>query len=50
MVGTLYIKKGAIENSNTPQKKGIVTVNGNPSTDFYGDLLKSIENQSGLIF
>ena len=31
-------------------KKGSVIVNGSPSTDFYGDLLKSIENQSGLIF
>ena len=33
-----------------PTKKGKVTVNGKPSTDVYGDLLKSIEKQSGLTF
>ena len=33
-----------------PTKQGKVTVNGNPSTDFWGKLLKSIENQSGLVF
>jgi predicted RNA binding protein YcfA (HicA-like mRNA interferase family) len=33
-----------------PVKKGKVTVNGKPSTEITGDLLKSIEKQSGLIF
>jgi predicted RNA binding protein YcfA (HicA-like mRNA interferase family) len=31
-------------------KSGKVTVNGKPSSDITGDLLKSIEKQSGLIF
>lgn len=31
-------------------KKGKVTVNGKPSDDVWGDLLKSIEEQSGLKF
>jgi len=33
-----------------PSKKGKVTVNGKPSADISGSLLKSIEHQSGLIF
>jgi predicted RNA binding protein YcfA (HicA-like mRNA interferase family) len=33
-----------------PVKKGKVTVNGKHSSDISGSLLKSIENQSGLIF
>jgi len=33
-----------------PTKIGKVTVNGKPSADVSGDLLKSIENQSGCIF
>lgn len=33
-----------------PTKKGKVTVNGKPSDDTWGDELKSIEKQSGLIF
>jgi predicted RNA binding protein YcfA (HicA-like mRNA interferase family) len=33
-----------------PTKQGKVTVNGKPSTDFWGRDLKSIEKQSGLIF
>ncbi len=33
-----------------PDIKGKVTVNGKPSTDISGSLLKSIENQSGIIF
>ena len=43
-------QKGSHRKFKHPVKKGSVTVNGTPSTDFYGDLLKSIENQSGLIF
>ena len=33
-----------------PTKSGKVTVNGKPSIDVWGDLLKSIEKQSGLKF
>ena len=43
-------QKGSHRKFKHPVKKGSVTVNGTPSTDFYGDLLKSIENQSGLTF
>jgi predicted RNA binding protein YcfA (HicA-like mRNA interferase family) len=43
-------QKGSHRKFKHPVKKGSVTVNGSPSTDFYGDLLKSIENQSGLVF
>jgi len=43
-------KKGSHRKFKHPTIKGSVTVNGSPSTDFCGDLLKSIENQSGLTF
>jgi predicted RNA binding protein YcfA (HicA-like mRNA interferase family) len=43
-------QKGSHRKFRHSIKKGIVTVNGSPSTDFYGDLLKSIENQFGLVF
>ena len=33
-----------------PTKPGKVTVNGTSNDDVYGDLLKSIEEQSGLEF
>ena len=33
-----------------PDKPGKVTVNGKPSTDITGNLLKSIEKQAGLKF
>lgn len=33
-----------------PTKKGVVTVNGKPSTPIFGFLLNSIERQSGLKF
>lgn len=33
-----------------PFKTGKVTVNGKPSDDVWGNLLKSIESQSGLVF
>ena len=33
-----------------PTKPGKVTVNGTGNDDVYGDLLKSIEEQSGLEF
>jgi predicted RNA binding protein YcfA (HicA-like mRNA interferase family) len=32
------------------EKTGKVTVNGKPSSDITGDLLKSIEKQSGITF
>jgi predicted RNA binding protein YcfA (HicA-like mRNA interferase family) len=43
-------QKGSHRKFKHLTKKGSVTVNGMPSTDFFGDLLKSIEKQSGLIF
>ena len=43
-------QKGSHRKFKHPTKKGSVIVNGTPSTDFFGDLLKSIENQSGLVF
>ncbi|MDR1348966.1 MAG: type II toxin-antitoxin system HicA family toxin [Prevotellaceae bacterium] len=43
-------QKGSHRKFKHSVKKGSVTVNGTAATDFTGDLLKSIENQSGLIF
>jgi predicted RNA binding protein YcfA (HicA-like mRNA interferase family) len=43
-------QKGSHRQFKHPTKKGKVTINGTHSTDFYGDLLKSIEGQSGLLF
>ena len=43
-------QKGSHRQFKHPIKEGTVTFNGTPSTDFYGKLLKSIENKSGLIF
>jgi predicted RNA binding protein YcfA (HicA-like mRNA interferase family) len=43
-------QKGSHRKFHHPLKKGSVTVNGTPTTDFTGDLLKSIEKQSGIIF
>lgn len=47
-----YLKnqKGSHRQFIHPQKKGKTTVNGKPSDDSWGELLKSIEKQSGLIF
>ncbi|MCL1867857.1 MAG: type II toxin-antitoxin system HicA family toxin [Paludibacter sp.] len=42
--------EGSHKQFEHPTKPGKVTVNGTPSTDFWGKLLKSIENQSGIIF
>lgn len=42
--------KGDHRQFKHPTKKGKVTVNGKPSGDIWGDLLKSVENQSGLKF
>ena len=43
-------QKGSHRKFKHLTKIGSVTVNGTPSTDFFGKLLKSIENQSGLVF
>lgn len=43
-------QKGSHRQFKHPSKKGKVTVNGKLSSDVWGDLLKSIEKQSGLIF
>lgn len=42
--------KGDHRQFKHPTKKGKVTINGKPSGDIWGDLLKSVENQSGLKF
>lgn len=42
--------KGSHRQFKHPTKKGKVTVNGKRSDDICGSLLKSIEEQSGLIF
>ncbi len=47
----LYRHKGTSHRQfKHPTKIGKVTVNGKPSHDITGDLLKSIEKQSGLEF
>jgi len=43
-------QKGSHRKFKHPIKPGSVTVNGTPSTDFWGNLLKSIEKQSGITF
>lgn len=43
-------QKGSHKKLKHPTKKGTVIFNGIPSTDFTGDLLKSIEKQSELVF
>lgn len=43
-------QKGSHRQLKHPTKKGKVTVNGKASDDITGDLLKSIESQSGLFF
>lgn len=43
-------QKGSHRQFKHPTKKGKVTVNGKPSGDVSGDLIKSIESQSGLVF
>ena len=46
----LMAQKGSHRQFKHPTKKGKVTVNGSPSDVIWGDLLKSIESQSGLKF
>jgi predicted RNA binding protein YcfA (HicA-like mRNA interferase family) len=43
-------QKGSHRQFKHPTKKGITTVNGKPSDTREGKLLKSIEEQSGLVF
>jgi len=43
-------QKGSHRQFKHPSKKGTVTVNGHPSDDVWGNLLSSIEEQSGLVF
>lgn len=43
-------QKGSHRQFHHPVKKGTVTVNGGEDDDVWGFLLKSIENQSGLVF
>lgn len=42
--------KGSHRQFKHPSKKGAVTVNGHPSDEVWGTLLRSIEEQSGLVF
>ena len=46
----LIHQQGSHRQFKHPTKPGKVTVNGKPSTDIWGDLLKSIQKQSGLTF
>lgn len=47
---TLDRQKGSHRQFVHSTKKGTVTVNGGKSDDVWGFLLKSIEEQSGLVF
>lgn len=46
----LVAQKGSHRQFKHPTKKGKVTVNGKESDTIWGNLLKSIEDQSGLKF
>lgn len=46
----LVNQEGSHRQFKHPVRKGKVTVNGHPSDDVWGFLLKSIEKQSGLKF
>ncbi len=43
-------QRGSHRQFHHPTKKGTTTVNGDENADVWGDLLKSIEDQSGLVF
>lgn len=43
-------QRGSHRQFKHPTKSGTVTVNGKPSTDFWGRLLDNIEAQSGIVF
>ncbi len=43
-------QKGSHRQLKHPNKKGTVTVNGKPSDDVWGFLLRSIEEQAGIKF
>lgn len=46
----LVRQRGSHRQFHHPVKKGTVTVNGGENYVVWGNLLKSIENQSGLVF
>mgnify|MGYP000505433127 CR=1 FL=1 len=46
----LVHQRGSHRQYKHPTKPGKVTINGKPSDDVTGTLLKSIEKQSGLVF
>lgn len=46
----LVRQKGSHRQFHHPIKKGTTTVNGSENDDVWGTLLKSIEEQSGLVF
>ena len=46
----LVRQKGSHRQLHHPTKKGTTTVNGSENDDVWGTLLKSIEEQSGLVF
>lgn len=43
-------QRGSHRQFKHPSKKGVTTVNGGEGDDMWGDVLKSIEKQSGLKF
>ena len=43
-------QKGSHRQLKHPSKRGKVTLNGKLSSDIWGAELKSVENQSGLVF
>lgn len=43
-------QRGSHRQFHHPTKKETTTVNGDENADVWGDLLKSIEDQSGLVF
>lgn len=46
----IVAQRGSHRQLKHPQKKGKVTLNGHPSDDISRNLLKSVEQQSGLEF
>ncbi len=47
---TVVHQKGSHRQLKHPTKRGKVTLNGKPSDDIWGNELKSVERQSGLVF
>lgn len=46
----LHKTRGSHRQLKHPEKPGKVTIPGKESDDLFGDILKSIENQSGIEF